>query len=65
MAISIELLNPVLLALFKRTIKQKHFVHFLSHPKLQSEVSVRSMDKLLQFCNSNFECEFDFMGFYK
>ncbi|HOV11255.1 MAG TPA: polysaccharide deacetylase family protein [Bacteroidales bacterium] len=65
MAASIELLNPVLLALYKKTIRQKQFVHFLSHPKLQSEVSLQTMDRLLRFCNKNFECEYDFARFDK
>lgn len=64
-AISIEMLNPTLLSLYNNTIRQKQYIHFLSHPKLQSEVSIRTLDRLLRFCNKNFECEYDFARFDK
>ncbi|MBP8042504.1 MAG: hypothetical protein KAZ36_11420 [Bacteroidales bacterium] len=62
-AISIEMLTSPLLSLYKNTIRQKHYIHFLSHPKLQSETSIRTMDRLLRFCNKNFKCEYDFARF--
>ncbi|HQN15269.1 MAG TPA: hypothetical protein PLB59_01425 [Bacteroidales bacterium] len=65
LGLSIEMLNIVLLPLYKRTIKQRQYIHFLSHPKLQTVESLRMMNKLLRFCNKNFECEYDFARFDK
>lgn len=60
---SIEFLNPAVLPVFKDAIKQRRFLHFISHPKLISEVGLYSMNRLLKFCNKNFVCEYDFMKF--
>lgn len=59
-AMSVELLNPFLLPLYKKMIKQNSFIHFLSHPKLISTCSLVSLDKMLQFCMRKYDVEFDF-----
>ncbi len=61
--ISLELLNPSLLLLYKRKVLKCNYIHFLSHPKLLSEVNLNAFEKLLQFCSNNFEIEYDFMKF--
>lgn len=45
--ISIELLTPVLLPYYKKLIRRYSYIHFLSHPKLQSEATVVLFEKLL------------------
>jgi len=64
-AISAELLNPVLLHLYKKTINENDFVHFLSHPKLVSKVSLDCLDELLKHCSEAFEIEYDFLKMKK
>ncbi len=63
--ISVEMLNMALIRSYKKVIKQRHYIHFLSHPKLVSEFSLRSFNRLLKFCNKNFDCEYDFARFDK
>jgi len=65
MDISVEMLNMALIRLYKKAVKERHYVHFLSHPKLVSEFSLRSFNRLLKFCNKNFVCEYDFARFDK
>jgi hypothetical protein len=59
-ALSVEMLNPVLLPIYKRKIEHDKFIHFLSHPKLLTKTSIQELDKLLTFSNINFSVEYDF-----
>ena len=49
--ISIELLTPVLLPYYKKMIRRYSYVHFLSHPKLQSRETISLFEKLLKYFN--------------
>lgn len=51
--ISVELLTPVLLPYYKKLLKQYSYIHFLSHPKLQSFETIKLLDKFLNWCNKN------------
>lgn len=51
--ISVELLTPVLLAYYKKLLRKYSYVHFLSHPKLQSFATIKLLDKFLKWCNNN------------
>ena len=62
LALSVEMLTPALLPLYKRKIASDEFVHFLSHPKLLSRASLRDLDKLLTYARRCFSTEFDFMN---
>ncbi len=46
--ISVELLNPVLLRFYILLYKKYQYIHFLSHPKLQSQATIRLLDIFLQ-----------------
>jgi len=63
MTLSTELLNPVLFYLFKRIIKKNKYIHFLSHPKLQTEIGLKTFDRLLKHCNREFSIDYDFIRF--
>lgn len=45
--ISIELLTPVLLPYYKKLLKRYSYIHFLSHPKLQSLKTIELFEKFL------------------
>ncbi|MFC2176572.1 hypothetical protein ACFLR1_06360 [Bacteroidota bacterium] len=45
--ISIELLNPVRLFAYLKFVSRNRFTHFISHPKLFSELSIYYLDKFL------------------
>lgn len=60
LALSVEMLNPSLLHLYKRKISHNEFIHFLSHPKLLSKGSLKELDKLLMSSNKKFTIEYDF-----
>ena len=47
--ISIELLTPVLLPYYKKLLKQYSYIHFLSHPKLQSPSTISLFDKFIKY----------------
>ena len=51
--ISVELLNPVLLPYYKKLVKRYSYIHFLSHPKLQSLATIDLLDKFLKWCGKN------------
>lgn len=51
--ISVELLNPVLLPYYKKLVKRYSYIHFLSHPKLQSPATIKLLDKFLKWCGEN------------
>lgn len=51
--ISIELLTPVLLPYYKKLLRQYSYIHFLSHPKLQSLATINLLDKFLKWCKKN------------
>jgi hypothetical protein len=62
MPLSLDMLNPVLMPLFKKTIRERDFIHFISHPKLMTRVGLRNFDKLLAHCNESYEVEYDFLN---
>lgn len=47
--ISIELLTPVLLPYYKKLLKRYSYIHFLSHPKLQSQKTIELFEKFLRY----------------
>lgn len=49
--ISIELLTPVLLLYYKKLLKWYTYIHFLSHPKLQSPKTIELFEKFLIHCH--------------
>lgn len=51
--ISVELLTPVLLPYYKKLIRRYSYIHFLSHPKLQSLATIELLDKFLKWCGKN------------
>ena len=51
--ISIELLTPVLLPYYKKLLKRYSYIHFLSHPKLQSKATIELFDSFLKFYGRN------------
>ena len=51
--ISVELLNSVLLPYYKKLVKRYSYIHFLSHPKLQSLATIDLLDKFLKWCGKN------------
>lgn len=61
--LSVDSLNPGLLRLYKQTIKQNIYTHFLSHPKLLTPVGLKLMGKLLESCNQKYSCIYDFKKF--
>lgn len=50
--ISIELLTPVLLPYYKKLLKRYSYIHFLSHPKLQSRKTIELFERFLKSCNT-------------
>ena len=51
--ISIELLTPVLLPYYKKLLKRYSYIHFLSHPKLQSKATIELFESFLKFYGRN------------
>ena len=51
--ISIELLTPVLLPYYKKLLKRYSYIHFLSHPKLQSQKTIELFEKFLRYYQEN------------
>ena len=51
--ISIELFTPVLLPYYKKLLKQYSYIHFLSHPKLQSPKTIELFEKFLRYYQEN------------
>lgn len=49
--ISVELLTPVLLPYYKKMLKRYSYIHFLSHPKLQSPKTIELFEKFLIHCH--------------
>ncbi|MCQ2607441.1 MAG: hypothetical protein MJ197_01975 [Bacteroidales bacterium] len=45
--ISVELLTPILVYYYKRLYKKYGYIHFLSHPKLQSKGTILLLDSFL------------------
>lgn len=58
--LSLDILNPVLLPAFKQFVRKHNYIHLLSHPKLLSPEGLQNFDKLLKFCNENFDLNYDF-----
>ncbi|MDD2635207.1 MAG: polysaccharide deacetylase family protein [Bacteroidales bacterium] len=58
MPLSVELLNPVLLPYLKKTIQKQNYIHFLSHPKLLTPVSLDCLDLFLSQVNERYNISF-------
>jgi len=59
MAMSAELLNPVLMHLYKDTCQKNQYIHLMSHPKLVSVMNLKCFNDLLKFCTGEFDTEYD------
>lgn len=57
MPASIEILNPVILKIYKRRVRKNNYFHLLSHPKLLTAESFFQLEKLLKFINKKFIVE--------
>jgi len=61
--LSIELINPVLITLYKKIVKKNDYLHFISHPKLLSLLNLKQFDLFLDFINKKYQIEYDFKKF--
>jgi hypothetical protein len=59
LAMSAEMLNPVLSKLCLKYISRNEFTHFLSHPKLLSKASLKELDNILSVSRKRYIVEFD------
>ena len=50
--ISVELLTPILLPYYKKLLKRYSYIHFLSHPKLQSRATIALLERFLKACHT-------------
>jgi hypothetical protein len=60
---SVELMNPWKNTLYANYLKTHTYLHFLSHPKLVSEMNLESLDAFLSQAKKKYEVEFDFKKF--
>jgi hypothetical protein len=60
MPISVEFLNPVNVLQYKKTIREINYMHFLSHPKLLTPISLEALNNFLSYATKKFEVEYDF-----
>lgn len=58
--IAIELLTPVSMPLYKSFLKENHYMHFLSHPKMITRHQHLLFDRFLNYAFNNFEVITDF-----
>ena len=61
--LSTEIMNPILLPVFKRLIKKRDYLHFLSHPKLVSEINLEQFNSFLEYINKHYNIIYDFRKF--
>ena len=47
MSASVEMMNPILLNYYKYYIDKNDYLHFLSHPKFLTPMSLRCLDNFL------------------
>lgn len=50
--ISVELLTPILVYYYRRLYRKYGYIHFLSHPKLQSKGTIMLLDRFLSMVNN-------------
>lgn len=57
---SVELMNPWKIKRYEANLKEKRYLHMLSHPKLMSKGNLMCLDKFLKSVCSHSEVNFDF-----
>lgn len=57
--ISIDILNIAKLNTYKKFIKNNHYMHFISHPKMLTRHGLKTLDYFLKFAHSNFEISYN------
>ena len=60
---SVEIMNPILFPVFKKLMKKRDYIHFLSHPKLVSDINVRQFNLFLKYVNNKHKVIYDFIKF--
>ena len=61
--LSTEIMNPILFPVFKKLIKKRDYLHFLSHPKLVSEINLEQFHLFLEYTNKHYKVIYDFRKF--
>ncbi len=59
--IAIELMTPIKQSLYRNFIKQNGFMHFISHPKMINKQNIKCFSSFLDYANSRYNIESDFM----
>lgn len=61
--VGIDIMNPIILRIYKNKIRKENYLHFISHPKLITKDNLIVFEKFLKFTVKNFDIESDFMNF--
>jgi hypothetical protein len=61
--LSLESLNFCSINTYHSIIQNINYAHFLSHPKLMTQASIKYANKLLSMLRKEYKCEFDFKNF--
>jgi hypothetical protein len=60
---SVELMNLWKNKLYLNYLKSNHYLHFLSHPKLTSDMNLEALSHFLKKASEKYQLEFDFKRF--
>ncbi len=59
--ISIDILNRPKLMTYQKYLQQNAYMHWISHPKMFTNHSLKVFDRFLKFAQTNFRINYDFM----
>lgn len=58
--VSLELLTPVRLFLYKTFLRKNEYMHFISHPKMLTTANLKCFENFLSFAKLNYQFETDY-----